>query len=76
MTTVEWRGLLLHALGRTVRSLNPDSPNPAIGRGGGGGKVSYKMGSDDYYAKTGERFGPPAPLKTSLLSREVFSHVS
>ena len=73
MTTVEWRGLLLHALGRTVRSLNPDPPNPAIGRGG---KVSYKMGSDDYYAKTGERFGPPAPLKTSLLSREVFSHVS
>ena len=73
MTTVEWRGLLLHALGRTVRSLNPDSPNPAIGRGG---KVSYKMGSDDYYAKTGERFGPPAPLKTSLLSREVFSNVS
>jgi len=73
MTTVEWRGLLLHALGRTVRSLNPDSPNPAID---GGGKVSYKMGSDDYYAKTGERFGPPAPLKTSLLSREVFSHVS
>ena len=73
MTTVEWRGLLLHALGRTVRSLNPDSPNPAIGRGG---KVRYKMGSDDYYAKTGERFGPPAPLKTSLLSREVFSHVS
>lgn len=73
MTTVEWRGLLLHALGRTVRSLNPDSPNPAIGRGG---EVSYKMGSDDYYAKTGERFGPPAPLKTSLLSREVFSHVS
>lgn len=74
MTTVEWRGLLLHALGRTVRSLNPDSPNPAIGRGGG--KVSYKMVSDDYYAKAGERFGPPAPLKTSLLSREVFSHVS
>lgn len=72
MTTVEWRGLLLHALGRTVRSLNPDSPNPAIGRG----KVSYKMGSGDYYAKAGERFGPPAPLKTSLLSREVFSHVS
>lgn len=72
MTTVAWRGLLLHALGRTVRSLNPDSPNPAIGRG----KVSCKMGSNDYYAKAGERFGPPAPLKTSLLSREVFSHMS
>ena len=70
MTTVEWRGLLLHALGRTVRSLNPDSQRSD------GGKVSYKMGSDDYYAKAGERFGPPAPLKTSLLSREVFSHVS
>lgn len=72
MTTVEWRGLLLLALSRTVRSLNPDSRTQRLD----GGKVSYKMGSDDYYAKAGERFGPPAPLKTSLLSREVFSHVS